>query len=120
MDFEKMSLSALREAAKNSGIKSVSTLRKTELIELLKKESDSIEKAAEELERFAAEDEQKAGKETASKQGHSKKTEERVKDIKTETKNDSEAKQNETAKTVKNSKKQLYCHSGCHSVVLCF
>ena len=58
MDFEKMSLSALREAAKNSGIKSVSALKKAELIELLKKESASIEKAAEELERFAAEDEQ--------------------------------------------------------------
>ncbi|MCR5324303.1 MAG: transcription termination factor Rho [Lachnospiraceae bacterium] len=72
-----MSLSALREAAKNSGIKGVTSLRKPELIELLKKESASIEKAAEKLEKFAAEDEQKAGGEAAAaKHGRAKKTEE--------------------------------------------
>ena len=104
MDFEKMSLSELKEAAKNSGIKSVSTLRKADLIELLKKESDSIEKAAEELERFAAEDEQKAGKETAVKQSRSKKTEElQKKDTKSDSKNGAETKQNKTAKAVKQS-----------------
>ncbi|MCR5330050.1 MAG: transcription termination factor Rho [Lachnospiraceae bacterium] len=69
-----MSLAQLREAAKNSGLKNISTLKKQELQDLLKKESDSVEKAARELEKFAAAEEQKnAGKaKTTAKRGRSK------------------------------------------------
>ena len=42
MDYDKMSLAQLREAAKNSGLKNISTLKKQELQDLLKKESDSV------------------------------------------------------------------------------
>ena len=74
MDYDKMSLAQLREAAKNSGLKNISTLKKQELQDLLKKESDSVEKAARELEKFAAAEEQKnAGKaKTTAKRGRSK------------------------------------------------
>ena len=68
MDYDKMSLAELREEAKNNGIKSVSSLRKNELIELLKKESKSVEKAAQKLEKLAVGEDSK-NKEEASKTG---------------------------------------------------
>ncbi|MBP5330238.1 MAG: transcription termination factor Rho [Lachnospiraceae bacterium] len=74
-----MSLAQLREAAKNSGIKSISGLKKQELLDLLKQESASVEKAAKELEKFAAAEEQKNSADkakTPAKRGRSKKEEE--------------------------------------------
>ena len=77
MDYDKMSLVQLREAAKNNGMKNISALKKQELIDMLKKESASVEKAAQKLEKLAAKEEQKNSEEKAAataKRGRTKKS----------------------------------------------
>jgi len=65
MDLEELSLTELREKAKEAGIKSATKFKKEELISILKEENVDVDKVAEE-----PEEEKKEFKEVITKEGY--------------------------------------------------